>query len=147
MLAACGLFLLTTTAHAIPPLPAQFMASVSPRTAAAGKIVTITVRAKIAPGWHLYSVVPSGVGPAATGIAAWPGGTPLGATAEDVPVKKRDRTFGTVVAYHEKTAIFTRSFKLTKPLAAGKAPPVTLHYQLCSDRQCLPPADVAVTVR
>ncbi len=145
--ASSSLFLRPAAAHAVPPLPARFTASVSPRTAAAGKIVTVTVRAKIDPGWHLYSVVPSGVGPAATGIAAWPGGTPLGATVEDRPVKKRDKTFGTVVAYHEGTATFTRRFRLTRPLAAGKSAPVTLHYQLCSDRQCLPPADAAVVVR
>ena len=145
--AACGLLLLAATAHAVPPLPARFTASVSPRAEAAGKVVTVTVRAKIDPGWHLYSVVPSGVGPAATGIAAWPGGTPLGATTEDVPTRKKDKTFGTAVAYHERTATFTRRFRLTRPLAAGKAAPVTLHYQLCSDRQCLPPADVAVKTR
>lgn len=144
-LSVISLLLLTAAAHAAPPLPAQFAASVSPRSAAG--IVTVTVRARIDSGWHLYSVVPSGVGPAATGIAAWPGGTPLGLTTEDVPVKKKDKTFGTVVAYHERAATFTRRFRLTRPLAAGKAAPVTLHYQLCSDHQCLPPADIVVTVR
>lgn len=138
--------LLSTAAHTISPLPARFAASVSPRTAAAGHIVTVTVQARIDPGWHLYSVVRSGTGPVPTGIAAWPGGTPLGPTTEDALVKRKDKTFGTVVAYHEKTATFTRRFRLTRPLAAGKAAPVTLHYQLCSDRQCLPPADIAVTV-
>lgn len=147
LFAASGLLLLTTAANAIPPLPAKFTATISPRTAAAGKTVTVTVRAKIDPGWHLYSVVPSGVGPVPTGIASWPGGTPTGTTAENRPVKKMDKTFGTLVAYHEKTATFTRRFKLTQPLTAGKAAPVTLHYQLCSDRQCLPPYDIAVSVR
>ncbi len=146
-LAASGLFLLTAAANAIPPLPAKFTATISPRTAAAGKSVTVTVRAQIDPRWHIYSVVPSGVGPAATGIASWPGGTPTGATAENKPVKKRDKTFGTVVAYHERAATFTRRFTLTQALTAGRAAPVMLHYQLCSDRQCLPPADIAVPVR
>ncbi len=147
LLAASGLLLLTTTANAILPLPAKFTATISPRTAAAGKIVTVTVRAKIDSGWHLYSVVPSGVGPVATGIASWPGGTPTGTTGENKPVKKIDKTFGTLVAFHEKTATFTRRFKLTLPLTAGKSAPVTLHYQLCSDRQCLPPSNIAVPVR
>lgn len=144
--ASSSLFLLTA-ANAIPPLPAKFTATVSPRTAAAGKIVTVRVRAQIDPRWHIYSVVPSGVGPVPTGIASWPGGTPAGATAENKPVKKRDKTFGTFVAYHEKTATFTRRFTLTQALTAGRAAPVTLHYQLCSDRQCLPPSDIAVPVR
>lgn len=147
LLFASGLLLLTAAANAAPPLPAKFTATISPRTAAAGKTVTITVRAKIDPGWHLYSVVPSGVGPVPTGIASWPGGTPTGTTAENKPVKKMDKTFGTLVGYHEKTATFTRRFTLTQPLTAGKAAPVTLHYQLCSDRQCLPPYDIAVLVR
>ncbi len=147
ILAASGLLLLTTAATAIPPLPAKFTATISPRTASAGKIVTVTVRARIDPRWHLYSAVPSGVGPVPTGIASWPGGTPTGATTEDRPVRKMDKTFGTLVAYHEKTATFTRRFTLTQALTAGKAAPVTLHYQFCSDRQCLPPADLAVAVR
>lgn len=142
-----GLLLTAAAAHAIPPLPARFTASVSPHASAAGTIITVTVHAKIDPGWHLYSVVRSGAGPVPTGIAAWSGGTPLGPTTEDAPVKKTDKTFGTVAAYHERTATFTRRFRLTRPLTAGKAAPVTLHYQLCSDHQCLPPADIAVTVR
>lgn len=144
--AASSLLLLTTAANAVPPLPAQFTATISPRTASVGKVVTVTVRAKIDPRWHLYSVVPCGVGPVPTGIASWPEGTPLGTTGENRPIKKIDKTFGTVVAYHERTATFTRRFQLTKPLTAGQMPPVTLHYQLCSARQCLPPADIAVAV-
>ena len=147
LLFAPGLLLLTTAANAVPPLPARFTATVSPRTAAAGKVVTVTVRAKIDPRWHIYSVVPSSVGPVATGIASWPGSTPMGTTAENKPVRKRDKTFGTLVAYHERAATFTRRFTLTQPLTAGRAAPVTLHYQLCSDRQCLPPSDIAVPVR
>ena len=147
VLAASGLFLLTAAAQAVPPLPARFTATISPRTAAAGKSVTVTVRAQIDPRWHIYSVVPSGVGPVATGIASWPGGTPTGTTAENKPVKKKDKTFGTIVGYHERAATFTRRFTLMQALTAGKAAPVTLHYQLCSDRQCLPPSDIAVSVR
>lgn len=133
-------------ALAAPPLPARFAASVSPTTAKAGEVVTVTVRADVDAGWHIYSVVRAAQGPVPTGIAAWAGGTPAGPTTEDAPLTKTDPNFGVQVAYHEKTATFSRPFRLTEPLTAGSAPAVTLHYQICSDRQCLPPADIGVPV-
>ncbi len=139
----CLLFtlaLLTGGAHAAP-LPVHFVASVVPAPAHPGEVVTVTIKAQIDPGWHVYSVVPAATGPAATAIAALGDAVPLGTTAEDAPIQKFDPNFQTQVAYHEATATFTRQFRVKSAASA-----VTLHYQTCNDHVCLPPTDVFLPV-
>ena len=140
LLLALSLVLLPVLAHA--GLPIHFTASVSPSPARAGEMVTVTVKATVDPGWHVYSVVPAATGPAATEITSLPGGTPVGQTTEDAPIQKFDANFQTQVAYHEGAATFQRQFRLTG--GAGKS--VTLHYQTCNDHVCLPPTDVALPI-
>ena len=141
-LTALLFLLLTTAAGAGTPLPVHFKASVSPSPSHAGEMVTVTVRATVDAGWHLYSVVPAATGPATTEIVSLPGGTPVGPTTEDAPIQKFDANFQTQVAYHEGAATFQRRFRLTK--APVKS--VTLHYQTCNDHVCLPPTDVTLPV-
>ena len=133
------LFLLTVGAYAETPLPVHFTASASPVPAYPGEVVTVTVKAQIDPGWHVYSVVPAATGPAVTQIAALGAAAPLGRTTEDAPISKFDPNFQTQVAYHEKAAVFTRQFRVQSAAQA-----VTLHYQTCNDHVCLPPTDVSL---
>ena len=140
LLLALSLVLLPALAQA--GLPVHFTASVSPSPARAGEVVTVTVKATVDAGWHVYSVVPAATGPAATEIASLPGGTPVGQTTEDAPIQKFDANFQTQVAYHENAATFQRRFRLAG--AAGKS--VTLHYQTCNDHVCLPPTDVTLPI-
>ena len=134
------LTLLTGGAHAAP-LPVHFTASAMPAPAHPGEAVTVTVRVRIDPGWHVYSVVPAATGPAATAITALGDAVPLGQTTEDAPISKFDPNFQTQVAYHEDAATFTRQFQVKTAASA-----VTLHYQTCNDHLCLPPTDVSLPV-
>jgi len=136
------LLLTTTTAWAGAPLPVHFTASVSPAPAHAGEVVSVTIKAQVDAGWHVYSVVPAATGPAATEITALPGGAAVGPTTEDAPIQKFDPDFQTQVAYHEGAATFQRQFRLTE--AVGKT--ATLHYQTCNDHVCLLPTDVTLPV-
>ena len=136
------LLLMTTASWAGAPPPVHFTASVSPSPARAGEVVTVTIKAQVDAGWHVYSVVPAATGPAATEITALPGGTAVGPTTEDAPIRKFDPNFQTEVAYHERAAAFQRQFRLVG--AVGKT--ITLHYQTCNDHVCLPPTDVILPV-
>jgi thiol:disulfide interchange protein len=133
------LSLLAGAGHAQAALPVHFTISASPTTAHPGEVVTVTVQAKIDPGWHLYSVVPAATGPAATQIVSLGNAAALGPTREDAPIQKFDPNFQTQVAYHETTAAFTRQFRVVT-----STPSVTLHYQTCNDHVCLPPTDVSL---
>ncbi|MGI4791137.1 MAG: thioredoxin family protein [Janthinobacterium lividum] len=134
------LFLLPVmSARAGTALPVHFTVSASPAAAHPGESVTVTIQAKIDPGWHIYSVVPAATGPSATQIVSLGDATGLGPTTEDAPIQKLDPNFQTQVAYHETTAAFTRQFRVVT-----STPTVTLHYQTCNNHVCLPPTDVAL---
>jgi len=132
------LFLLPLTAQA-GTLPVRFAASASPTPAHPGEVVTVTIKVRIDPGWHVYSVVPAATGPAATAIVAAGDAVPLGQTAEDAPISHFDANFQMQVAYHESAATFSREFRVKSAAQA-----VTLHYQTCNDHVCLPPTDVSL---
>ena len=138
----CGflllLVLLPLTAQA-GTLPVHFAASAGPTPAHPGEVVTVTIKAQIDPGWHVYSVVPAATGPAATQMTALGDAAPLGQTAEDAPISHFDANFQTQVAYHEASATFSRQFRVRSAAQA-----VTLHYQTCNDHVCLPPTDASL---
>ena len=148
----CGLLsvwfhLLVVAATAGTPPPIHFTASVSPLSAHPGEIVTVTVKAVIDPGWHVYSVIPADNGPAATAIFAWPDGEPVGPTTEDAPTSRFDANFGRMVAFHAETAAFQRQFRVTDSpmqVTAPQAIGLAIHYQTCNDKVCLPPTDAFV---
>ena len=139
----CLMFLLTLGAGSAyaAPLPVHFTASATPSPAHPGEAATVTVRVRIDPGWHVYSVVPAATGPAATSIKAPGDAAPLGPTTEDAAIQKFDPNFQTQVAYHENTATFTRRFQVKSAASS-----VTLHYQTCNDRVCLPPTDAVLPI-
>ena len=134
-------FVLLPVTGRAAPLPVHFTMSALPATAHAGEAVTVTVKAQIDSGWHVYSVVPATTGPAATALTTLGDAVPLGTTTEDAPIQKFDPNFQTQVAFHENAATFTRQFKVNSAASS-----VTLHYQTCNDRVCLPPTDVSLPI-
>jgi thiol:disulfide interchange protein len=137
-------FLLTAAVQADTSLPVHFTTSANPSPARVGEVVTVTVQVKIDSGWHVYSVIPAATGPAATAITSWGGGVPVGPTTEDEPIQKFDPNFQTLVAYHETEAKFSRQFRVS--VSSPKTPMLTLHYQTCNDKVCLPPTDKLLPV-
>ena len=134
---------LVTMAGAKTAVPIHFTVSASPSPVHAGEIVTVTVAAKVDAGWHVYSVIPTPNGPAATEITALGTWVPAGPTVEDAPIRKLDPNFGEEVGYHEESAKFSRAFRVPSD-ASQASSDVALHYQTCNDRICLPPTDVQI---
>jgi len=141
------------------PTPVHLTAEVTPKTAHPGEIVTATVHVTVDPGWHVYSSTPPSTGgPSPSAIVSLADYQAVGPTAEDAPVRMHDPNFDLDVAYHEKSATFTRQFRI--PADAAKDVPNTppagtseflveianlvFHYQTCNDKLCLPPADVTL---
>jgi thiol:disulfide interchange protein len=136
---------LPSGARARTAIPIHFTASADPTPAHAGEIVTVTVKATVDPEWHVYSVIPTPNGPATTEITAFGDWAAAGPTTEDTPIRKVDPNFNAVVGFHEGTATFSRQFHV--PSGTASPPPsLSLHYQTCNDKICLPPTDVLVPV-
>ncbi len=95
------------------------------------------VEAKLAPGWHLYSIVPSSNGPKPTVFSAT-GGT-VGTVKEPTPIRKVDKNFGVEVGFFENSAAFEVPLQ---GVADVKTARLSVRYQLCNDRLCLPPKTV-----
>ena len=141
------LLVLCASAGAKTPTPIRFAAQASPSTARAGEVVTVTVRATVDAGWHVYSVVPTPNGPSPTKITSLSIGTPAADTREDAPVRQMDANFGAVVGFHERAAAFTRAFRVSANTQPGPGPAyVGVHYQTCNASICLPPTDMVLSV-
>jgi thiol:disulfide interchange protein DsbD len=78
-----------------------------------------------------------------------PDGQPFslaGDIAEPLPASSFDGNFSKILEYHENKAVFTIPMKAAASAAAGKQTArVSISYQTCNDRLCLPPRQVAVT--
>jgi DsbC/DsbD-like thiol-disulfide interchange protein len=123
---------------------------VVPKTAVKpGTSIVIELPAEVQEGWHVY------------GLAQLPGGpTPLrltldaneivqvaGATSGTVPAKKHD------AAFDLDTEVYEGSFALHLPVQIKQHPvagrnlvSVSVRFQACNDRVCLPPRIVHVSV-
>lgn len=146
LLVAVSLILgLTPLSYAKTPIPVHFTAVISPSPAHPGEVATVVVKATIDTGWHVYSIVPTPNGPAATEIDSIGDWTAAAATSEDAPTRKFDPNFSKEVGYHEGTATFSRQFRIPQLGSEGQSlPPVTLRYQTCNDKICLPPTSVQI---
>jgi hypothetical protein len=142
---------LSSSAIAQAPIqPVQWLGSIAKKTPIEpGRRATIEVEGNIQDGWHIYGLDQVSGGP-----------TPLrvilddnefmqsaGAIKGTEPVKKHDTSFDL------ETQVYTHSFTLQLPVlvkqhpATGKqAVSLSVRFQACSDRVCLPPRTVHVAV-
>lgn len=101
---------------------------------------TVTVRAIISDGWHLYGMqIPDG-GPKATSLdfGASTGVEFLGHTAaEPAPATARDEAFGMNLQWWEGRVAFSRRFRVKD--AAKARIGIKITYMCCNGANCLPP--------
>jgi thiol:disulfide interchange protein len=117
---------------------AQWTAVADPASAAPGGSAVVRLTAKIDPGWHLYS---------ASSPAGLPASFQLGANAvvaqtrvyQAPPKRAFDPNFDAQTETYEGEARFGLALKLKPDAPAGAAQlPLTVRYQTCNDRQCVP---------
>ena len=145
-----GLSLCSAVASQVPVQPVQWTGAVAPKTAVrAGANIVIELSAEVQEGWHVY------------GLAQLPGGpTPLrvtldtnafvqtaGAPTGSSPVKKHD------TAFDLDTEVYNGRFDLHLPAqinqhspAGRNLIPVSVRFQACNDRVCLPPRTIHLSV-
>lgn len=101
----------------------------------------VILEAKIDPGWHLYALQEPAGGPMATEISL-----PTLAAADLLRVDQGrprlaiDPQSHLLTNYFEGTAMFTLRLQANRSRSAGPHPlQVSVRYQSCDDRMCLPP--------
>ncbi len=128
-----------------PSNPVSLRVSLAPTDPHPGEVVIATVTAKIDPGWHLYSLVPTPPpGPTPTSFSIRDEKIVLaGAPSENTPTVENNPNFGKQVAFHQNSATFTVPIRVPLADQAGKYPnALTMTYQTCNDSTCLPPKSV-----
>jgi thiol:disulfide interchange protein DsbD len=126
----------------MPKVLAEFETRIEPAAARPGEHVRLLVTARIAKGWHIYSLAPQGeFAPPPSALLVNPGPLkPLSAPYETNPAEKRDAVFGMNLAYHLGTARFYQNFQVPDGLAPARVHlPGEVRYQVCNDRLCTPP--------
>ena len=123
----------------------------APRPVRAGDVVSLTLTATIAPGWHLYAMAQPEGGPLSTEISlpATALATTLATFARPIVASKPatifDPNFDMRVQLYSESATVTLPLKVTATAPAGTHPfAVEARYQSCNDVICLPPKTVRV---
>ncbi len=110
------------------------------RVAPGGSIIA-RLRAKLEPGWHLYSPTtpPGGPIPTTLKLDENPAIEKF-AIYQPKPDRKFDPNFNLDVEWFQKEAVFLVAATLKKDAAAGPLElAAQVRYQACDDKQCLPP--------
>ncbi|HWR34581.1 MAG TPA: cytochrome c biogenesis protein CcdA [Clostridia bacterium] len=112
-----------------------------------GEKLNARLTAKIAEGWHLYSISQPPGGPTITRITV-PSTQPFklaGVVRGPVPHTKFDQNFNLDTEYYETKAAFTVPVQVSANAPQGKTKlKVEVLFQACNDRRCTIPLTVAV---
>ena len=155
-LRTCELWLLVSlclcaaSAAQAPVQPVQWTGAVTPKTAVKpGTSIDIELSAEVQEGWHVYGLtqLPGGPTPLRVSVDANEAARGTGAATGTAPLKKHD------TAFDLDTEVYERSFALHLPVqvdehaaARRQTVPVSVRFQSCNDRVCLPPRTVHISV-
>lgn len=130
-----------------PTQPITFDVSLSPPRAAVGDEVTLSIRSTLGPAWHTYALDqdPSGGGGTPTEILLFehPGLEPIDASFHPTAPPVVTDEFGIVQRVHYEAVTWTRRFTVSAAEASVEG---SVIYQLCTERNCLTPAEAEFSV-
>ncbi len=144
--------LLLSGPNALAQLPGdivQWTAKTTPASVRAGQKATATLAARIADGWHVYSITQAPGGPVKTEISVPPDRI-LKASGDVVGPKPQtafDPNFKMNAEFYEKTVTFQVPVQIDASAKPGEVKgTIDVRFQACNDRLCLPPTKVHVPV-
>ena len=132
------------------PQTVQWHAAISSAaTLQPGQRSTIELTAQILDGWHVYGLKQHDKGPTELKFRVddnpivQPAGIPTGTDA----IRRIDPGFGFEIQYYTDSLTLTLPIQVKQQASAGKQQvPVSVRFQSCSDRTCLPPATIHLLV-
>jgi Thiol:disulfide interchange protein len=133
--------------HAQRLNPIAWSLAVEPAAAAPGGTIRAKLTGKLEPGWHLYSLSTPKGGPIPTTIGLAPNPALEGVRVfEPKPFRKFDPNFQLDTETYEGEPVFLLEARVAAGAPAGKVDVTSqMRYQLCDDRQCLPPKKATAT--
>lgn len=143
-----SVFLSTLALAAAPPDPVTWKITDGPlRPVKVGTNFSVTLTATVAPGWRIFSMEPAAVGPTPTRLWVTPGQPfpQAGLIRASTPSMLQDPAFHEKVEAYEGEAWFLLPLRVPFNSDTGSLMlVVSLTYQACNDRACLPPKTVNI---
>lgn len=129
----------------IPKNIISFSLALEPENPRPGEHLRAVVKGRVIAGWHVYSLVPAKdeFAPPPTKLTLAPNEN-LAAVAppyETNPITNFDPVIGMELSYHKNDFLFYQNLKVSETLANQQTvnQQMTVRYQTCSDKICLPP--------
>ena len=142
-------FLFTLGLAAAPANPVTWKITDGPvQPLMVGTKFSVTLTATVKPGWRFYSMKPEAHGPAPTRIWVNPGQPfpQAGIIWATTPLARQDPAFHKKMETYEGEAQFLLPLRVPFHTVSGSQMlVVTLTYQACNDKTCLPPKTVEIT--
>jgi hypothetical protein len=133
-----------------PPQTVQWRASVADASALRrGQHATLELTGQILEGWHVYGLKQHPRGPTELRFGVDDNSIvqPLGAPAGSDTIRRVDPGFGFEIGYYTQSLKITLPVRVKQRAAPGRQQiPVSVRFQSCSERTCLPPATVHLSV-
>jgi DsbC/DsbD-like thiol-disulfide interchange protein len=126
--------------------PVSVDATISADRIQAGDTISLAIRARIAPGWHIYGLVGSGLNPPTRIELILPSGiSPVGEWDAPAPVSQVSPVGLASVYLGEVT--FSRKLKVSAAhLQERDSITCDFHYQACDHSRCMRPEVIKLTV-
>jgi DsbC/DsbD-like thiol-disulfide interchange protein len=133
-----------------PLQPVQWAASAIPKTPVKqGSRIEIDLSAEVQQGWHVYGLTQGPGGPTPLRVTLDENGVvqTVGVKSATAPVKKHDPSFNIETDFYTQSFSLEIQTQVKQHAAAGnQSIPVSVRFQPCNDRICLPPRTVHFSV-
>lgn len=151
---ACGLVFglsLCSAALAQGPIqPVQWAGSAIPKTPVKqGNKIEIDLSAEVQEGWHVYGLTQAPSGPTPLRVTLDENGVVqiLAVESGTAPVKKHDPSFDLETEFYPQSfSLRIRTQVKQNPAVGNQFIPVSIRFQACNDRMCLPPRTAHLSV-
>lgn len=141
-LAAVALAIIALLAGGVPAAEQQvsWSATADRTDVRAGETVLVTVTARLAEGWHLYSTTTPPNGPKPTRFALDEGGpaAPAGVVYQPKPESKFDENFGMQTEQYGGTVAFALPVRIAENAAGPTRLAGSISYMVCDPSRCVP---------
>ncbi len=148
--AVLGLFIpIAALAQGPIPQPVQWKASLPSGAALRPGIkATIDLSGEVQPGWHVYALTQPSGGPIPLRIALDENSVAQsnGKITGTDPIRKHDASFELDTQLYEGAFTLHVPVEVKHPPTGNQLIPLSVRFQACSDRTCLPPRTIHLSV-
>ena len=150
----CGLLiwlgLCSASCAQVSTQPVQWSGSTTPKTSVEqGSTIEINLSAEVQEGWHVYGLTQAPGGPTPLRVTLDENGVVQIVTVKSVTasVTKHDPSFDLETESYPGSFSLDVQTEVNQQAAAGdQSVPVSIRFQACNDRTCLPPKTIHLSV-